>query len=47
VKTWRHWTEAEDELVRTLPPAEAAQRTGRPIKAVWERRKRLRVNPAG
>jgi hypothetical protein len=37
------WTEAEDELVRTLPPAEAAQRTGRAINAVYDRRSQLRL----
>ena len=36
-----------DELVRSLPPSEAARRTGRSVKAVWSRRKKLRVNPAG
>jgi hypothetical protein len=45
--TGRLWTEEEDELVRTLTPQEAAQRTGRPIKAIWSRRQKLRVNPAG
>ena len=37
------WTEREDELVRSLPAAEAARRTGRPIGAVWARRRVLRV----
>jgi hypothetical protein len=44
--TGRPWTEAEDELVRTLTSQEAAERTGRPIKAIWSRRQKLRVNPA-
>jgi hypothetical protein len=32
------WTAAEDQLVRTLPPAEAARRTGRTLLAVYARR---------
>src|SRR6516164_1577422 len=32
------WTAAEDRLVRTLPPAQAAARTGRTIDAVYWRR---------
>jgi hypothetical protein len=39
----RAWTAAEDEAVRTLPPAEAARQTGRPIKQVYGRRFTLRV----
>jgi hypothetical protein len=35
------WTAEEDELARTLPPAEAARRTGRPLTAVYRRRYRL------
>ena len=35
------WSEAEDELVRTLPPREAAQQTGRSLDAVRRRRGRL------
>ena len=53
-RTWRDapgagrpWTEAEDQLVRTLSPQEAAERTGRPVTAIWARRRKLRVNPAG
>jgi hypothetical protein len=41
------WTEEEDELVRTLTAQEAAARTGRSVKAIWSRRHKLRVNPAG
>jgi hypothetical protein len=37
------WTEREDDLVRSLPAPEAARRTGRPIGAVWARRRRLKV----
>jgi hypothetical protein len=37
------WTPAEDELVRTLPPAEAAERTGRTLAAVYRRRFALGV----
>jgi hypothetical protein len=40
-ETW--WTEKEDVLVRTLPPAEAARRTGRSRSAVSHRRSRLGV----
>jgi hypothetical protein len=32
------WTAAEDRLVRTLPPAQAAARTGRTMHAVYTRR---------
>jgi hypothetical protein len=35
------WTEAADELVRTLPPAEAAERTGHPLGSVYTRRYEL------
>ncbi len=37
------WTEREDELMRSLPAAEAARRTGRTLVAVWTRRRRLGV----
>jgi hypothetical protein len=37
------WTEQEDALVRSLPPAEAARRTGRTLVAVWQRRRVLGV----
>jgi hypothetical protein len=33
----RPWTPREDELLRTLPPAEAARRTGRTLLAVYVR----------
>jgi hypothetical protein len=32
------WTAEDDEKARTLPPKEAAQRSGRTLKAVYERR---------
>ena len=32
------WTDGEDELVRALPPADAARRTGRTLAAVYARR---------
>jgi hypothetical protein len=32
------WTPEEDELVRALPPEEAARRTGRSPRAVYGRR---------
>ncbi len=35
------WTAAEDELVRTLPVEEVAQRTGRSLMSVYKRRSRL------
>ena len=35
------WTEKEDALVRSLPAAEAARRTGRMLGAVWKRRRVL------
>ena len=37
------WTPAEDELVRTLLPAEAAERTGHTLRAVYQRRYQLGV----
>jgi hypothetical protein len=40
------WTVEQDELVRTLPPAEVARRTGRPARAVYRRRRRLRLQDA-
>jgi hypothetical protein len=40
------WTAAEDELLRTLSPREAARRTGRPLRAVYQRRHRLRLPDA-
>jgi hypothetical protein len=43
----RRWSAAEDELVRTMTPQEAARRTGRTVVAVWSRRAKLGVNRAG
>jgi hypothetical protein len=40
------WTAAEDRLVRTLSPEEAARRTRRPLAAVCRRRSRLRLPDA-
>ena len=37
------WAPAEDGLVRALPPAEAAGRTGRTLPAVYQRRYQLGV----
>jgi hypothetical protein len=37
------WTAKEDELVRTLPVREAAERTGRTLRAVYKRRSQLGV----
>jgi hypothetical protein len=34
---WGFWTPEEDELLRTLPPAEVARRTGRTLLAVYVR----------
>ncbi len=33
--------------MRALTPQAAARATARTLKAVWERRKKLKVNPAG
>jgi hypothetical protein len=38
------WTAEEDEAVRTLPPAEAAEKTGRTAGAVYSRRCALGVS---
>src|SRR5262245_28161401 len=35
------WTAEEDESVRTLRPADAAEATGRTLVAVWSRRRAL------
>jgi hypothetical protein len=37
------WAPEEDELVRSLPAAEAARQTGRTLVAVWQRRRVLGV----
>jgi hypothetical protein len=37
------WTAEADELVRTLPPAEAAELTGHPLGSVYQRRSELGV----
>jgi hypothetical protein len=42
----RAWTPVEDELLRALAPAEAARRTGRSLKSVYDRRHVLGVAPA-
>jgi hypothetical protein len=42
-KAARPWTPEEDELVRALPAACAAQQTGRTLKAVYSRRAELRA----
>jgi hypothetical protein len=41
------WTALEDELVRTLPVREAAERTGRTLRAVCQRRRQLSVSRPG
>jgi hypothetical protein len=41
LRVTRRWTEAEDELVRTLSPEVAARATKRSLKAVHHRRARL------
>jgi hypothetical protein len=38
------WTEAEDDLLRTLPPNEVAERTGRTPYAVYSRRTSFQTN---
>jgi hypothetical protein len=35
------WTAEEDELLRTLPAEEVAERTGRTLTAIYTRRRRL------
>jgi len=35
------WAAAEDTLVRTLPAKEVAQKTGRTLRAVYDRRRGL------
>jgi hypothetical protein len=35
------WTPAEDDMVRTLPPADVVRRTGRSLRAVYDRRRTL------
>jgi len=42
-KAGRPWTAQEDELVRTLPPAEVARRTLRTMPAVYSRRTTLEL----
>jgi hypothetical protein len=37
----RPWTEADDRLVWTLAPPEAARRLGRTLSAVYQRRAKL------
>jgi hypothetical protein len=39
----RGWTAEEDDLVRALPAQEAARRTGRCLRAVYDRRRELGV----
>src|SRR5262245_9438152 len=41
------WSAIEDEFVRTLPPQEAARRTGRPVRAIYSRRQQLRQQGKG
>jgi hypothetical protein len=36
-----YWTQAQDELVRTLSPVKAARQTGRSLSAVYARRGKL------
>jgi hypothetical protein len=38
---WVPWRPEEDELLRALPPEEAARRTGRSLRAVYRRRHQL------
>ena len=42
-KLKRPWMEGEDQLVRALPGAEAARRTGRALTAVYQRRAALKA----
>jgi hypothetical protein len=43
----RAWTPEEDELARKLAPREAARRTGRSLRSVYDRRHVLGVGPPG
>ncbi|MBO0700528.1 MAG: hypothetical protein J2P46_19180 [Zavarzinella sp.] len=40
-RTRRRCPPADDDLVRTLPPKDAAERIGRPVAAVYHRRHKL------
>ena len=40
------WTAAQDQLLQTLTPAEAARQTGRPLPAIYRRRHLLRLPDA-
>jgi hypothetical protein len=42
-KAGRSWTEAEDALVVRLPASQAAERTGRTLRAVYDRRRELQL----
>jgi hypothetical protein len=42
-KAGRPWTAEEDHLIRTLPAPEAAAKTGRPLGAVYDRRRKLKL----
>jgi hypothetical protein len=42
--TRQPWSPREDALLRKLPPAEAARRTGRTVQAVYARRFALGVS---
>jgi hypothetical protein len=46
-KSLRPWTPEEDELVRSLPAAEAARRTRRTLPAVHDRRAVLGLTGGG
>jgi hypothetical protein len=45
-RSGRDWSAAEDELVRTLTPVEAARHTGRSLSAVCRRRHKLGATDA-
>ena len=46
-KSLRPWTPEEDDLVRALPAREAARRTRRTLRAVYDRRVALGVTDGG
>jgi hypothetical protein len=44
---WTYWTPEEDKVMRTLPPREASEHTGRTLTAVYQRRQVLGLPDGG